>query len=42
MALAFVSHIARPQVMHVIRGQVKLVEVTQEDNSFTAFHGLLV
>jgi hypothetical protein len=41
MALAFVSHLAGPQVARVIRGQVELVEVTQEDDSFAAFHGLV-
>ena len=41
MALAFVSHLAGPQVARVIRGQMELVEVTQEDDSFAAFHGLV-
>jgi len=41
MALAFVYHLAGPQVARVIRGQVELVELTQEDDPFAAFHGLI-
>lgn len=41
MALAFVSHLAGPQVARVIRGQVEVAEKTQEDDPFAAFHGLV-
>jgi len=41
MALAFVSHLAGPQVARVIRGQVELIELTQEEDPFAAFHGLV-
>lgn len=41
MALAFVSHLAGPEVARVIRGQAEIVEVSQEDDPFAAFHGLV-
>jgi hypothetical protein len=41
MALAFVSHLAGPHVAHVIRGQVEIAEVTDEEDPFAAFHGLV-
>jgi len=41
MALAFVSHLAGPQVARVIRGQVELTEQTKEDDPFATIHGLV-
>ncbi|KAJ6500806.1 class I glutamine amidotransferase-like protein [Mycena sanguinolenta] len=41
MALAFVDHLAGPRVARFIRGAVELREVTQEDDPFAEFHGLV-
>jgi hypothetical protein len=41
MALAFVSHLAGPQVARIIRGQVELTEHAQEEDHFAVFHGLV-
>ena len=41
MALAFVSHLAGPHVERVIRGIVEVTDITQEDDPFAVFHGLV-
>ena len=41
MALAFISHLAGPQFARVLRGQVEVVEVSQGDDPFAAFHDLI-
>jgi len=41
MALAFVSHLVGPQAARAIRGLVEVTELTQEDDPFAAFHGLV-
>jgi len=41
MALAFMSHLVGPQITRVIRGQVEIAELTQEEDPFAAFHGLV-
>jgi hypothetical protein len=41
MDLAFVSHLARPKVAGVIRGQVEIPQHTQEDHPFAAVYGLV-
>ncbi|KAJ7634970.1 class I glutamine amidotransferase-like protein [Roridomyces roridus] len=41
MALAFVEHLAGPQVARVIRGIMEIPEVTEKDDPFAVFHGLV-
>lgn len=41
MALAFISHLAGPKVARVIRGQIEVTELSQEDDPFAEFHGLV-
>ncbi|KAJ7099187.1 class I glutamine amidotransferase-like protein [Mycena epipterygia] len=41
MALAFVEHIAGRQVAQYIRGGIEIPEVTEKDDPFAKFHGLV-
>ncbi|KAJ7701938.1 transcriptional regulator [Mycena rosella] len=41
MALAFVEHLAGAKVARVIRGLLEIPEVTDQDDPFAAFHGLV-
>ncbi|KAJ7634900.1 class I glutamine amidotransferase-like protein, partial [Roridomyces roridus] len=42
MALAFVEHLlAGPKVARIIRGGVEIPEVTEKDDPFAVFHGLV-
>ncbi|KAJ7076465.1 class I glutamine amidotransferase-like protein [Mycena belliarum] len=41
MALAFVEHLAGREVARFIRGGIEIPEVTEEDDPFAAFHGLV-
>ncbi|KAJ7101125.1 class I glutamine amidotransferase-like protein [Mycena epipterygia] len=41
MALAFVEHIAGRQVAQYIRGAIEIPEVTEKDDPFAKFHGLV-
>ncbi|KAJ7617186.1 hypothetical protein FB45DRAFT_1034480 [Roridomyces roridus] len=41
MTLAFVEHLAGPQVARVIRGWMEIPEVTEKEDPFAVFHGLV-
>ncbi|KAF7353879.1 hypothetical protein MVEN_01073800 [Mycena venus] len=41
MTLAFIEHLAGPRVTRFIRGMVEIREVTEEDDPFAEFHGLV-
>ncbi|KAF7353880.1 DJ-1 protein-PfpI domain-containing protein [Mycena venus] len=41
MTLAFVEHLASAQAARFIRGMVEIPEVTQEDDPFAEWHGLV-
>ncbi|KAJ7157666.1 class I glutamine amidotransferase-like protein [Mycena crocata] len=41
MALAFVEHLVGPKVTRHIRGGIEIPEVTENDDPFASFHGLV-
>ncbi|KAJ7677604.1 class I glutamine amidotransferase-like protein [Mycena rosella] len=41
MALAFVEHLAGAKIARFIRGTIEIPEVTEKDDPFAAFHGLV-
>ncbi|KAJ7157691.1 class I glutamine amidotransferase-like protein [Mycena crocata] len=41
MALAFIEHVAGPKVARSIRGMTEIPEVTDSDDPFASFHGLV-
>ncbi|KAJ7481974.1 class I glutamine amidotransferase-like protein [Mycena latifolia] len=41
MALAFVEHLAGAKVARFIRGRIEIPEVTEKDDPFATFHGLV-
>ncbi|KAJ7157670.1 class I glutamine amidotransferase-like protein [Mycena crocata] len=41
MALAFVEHLAGAKVARYIRGTIEIPEVTENDDPFASFHGLV-
>ncbi|KAJ7076485.1 class I glutamine amidotransferase-like protein [Mycena belliarum] len=41
MALAFVEHLAGREVARFIRGGIEIPEVTEQDDPFATFHGLV-
>lgn len=41
MAMAFVEHLVGARVARLIRGITELTELTQEDDPFASFHGLV-
>ncbi len=41
MALAFVEHLTSVKVARQIRGEYEIPEVTEKDDPFAVFHGLV-
>ncbi|KAF7309118.1 DJ-1 protein-PfpI domain-containing protein [Mycena kentingensis (nom. inval.)] len=41
MALAFLAHISSPEIARAIRGGIEIPEVTEEEDVFAKWHGLV-
>lgn len=41
MAIAFLEHIVGPRLARIIRGQMEVTEIQEEDDPFAAFHNLV-